>query len=503
MDEAKGAVRRTLAQAKAFLAQEAPPRLSEADTKANFIEPIVAALGWAGIGAVTREYYVKNSQEFIDYVMAGPSGRLLAVEAKPLQANLTDKYAAQLVQYCAVEGIEWAALTNGRELQFFNTFLKPDLAAKRVLALDLLAFNDDPEFEALFAQLWQLSRESMTTPTGVRTWLKQRRLDATLRSILLDPTSPTLKQLRKALAQAEIGVSSQDVVQWFRGHLAPSTAALPISVAHATPLTPSPGPTIVDLPPAKDSGDPEVGAPIPFDPAAAIFAGGKGVLLPLFGALREAVDGRWPETVWRAKKHYVAAEAEGRTFLAIKTRSGGLVVALALPPEIQDGRLSGDAHEFNWSRMTRSAAVESAQRIDNGLLALVGAAREHAAGGKKASTFFGVKLRDLLDTGLLTPTTALVLVAKGNRDVARAALNAAGEIVWHGTPYRSPSDKAFAPLLGVSNFNGWEYWQAELPEGRATLAEVRARLLAHGDDGPSATAQTIGVPALRSQTTSG
>ena len=75
--------------------------------------------------------------------MAGPSGPLLAIEAKPLQTDLTDKHAAQLIQYCAVEGIEWAALTNGRELQFFNTFLKPDLAAKRVLRLDLLAFNSD------------------------------------------------------------------------------------------------------------------------------------------------------------------------------------------------------------------------------------------------------------------------------------------------------------------------------------------------------------------------
>ncbi len=166
MENAKEAVRQTLDQVKAFLAQESPPKLSEADTKANFIEPIIAALGWEGIGVVTREYYVRNSQEFIDYVMAGPHGPLLAIEAKPLRTDLSDKHAAQLVQYCAVEGIEWAALTNGRELQFFNTFLKPDLAAKRVLRLDLLAFNSDAEFDALFAQVWQLSRESMTPRRG-------------------------------------------------------------------------------------------------------------------------------------------------------------------------------------------------------------------------------------------------------------------------------------------------------------------------------------------------
>jgi hypothetical protein len=226
MDDARAAVQHTLARAKAFLAQEAPPRLSEADTKANFIEPVVAALGWEGIGVVTREYYVRNSQEFIDYVMVGPNGPLLAIEAKPLQSDLTDKHAAQLIQYCAVDGIEWAALTNGRELQFFNTFLKPDLAAKRVLRLDLLAWNSDEEFAPLFSQVWQLSRQSMTTPTGVRTWLHQRRLDAAIRALLLDPASPSVRQLRKSLADAEIAATPQDIVQWFRTHLGATMAAI-------------------------------------------------------------------------------------------------------------------------------------------------------------------------------------------------------------------------------------------------------------------------------------
>ena len=42
---ARELIRLLLSQTKAFLAQESPPRLSESDTKANFIEPIIAALG--------------------------------------------------------------------------------------------------------------------------------------------------------------------------------------------------------------------------------------------------------------------------------------------------------------------------------------------------------------------------------------------------------------------------------------------------------------------------
>lgn len=257
-------------------------RLSESDTKANFIEPIIASLGWQGIGIVTREYYVRNSQEFIDYVMAGPTGALLALEAKPLQTELSDKHAAQLIQYCAVEGIEWAALTNGRELQFFNTLLKPDLAAKRVLRLDLLAFNSDAEFDALFGQIWQLSRESMTKPTGVRSWLNQRRLDTALRAILLDPSSPTNRQLRKVLAEAEISVTAQDLAQWFRGHLGPSVTTLiasPSQRGSDQPLQPTASPEHLHNIP--DNVGPSLRR-----------ATGAAELIALSAALRQAVERR-------------------------------------------------------------------------------------------------------------------------------------------------------------------------------------------------------------------
>lgn len=229
MDRAKDAIAHTLAEVKSFLAQETPPRLSEADTKAYFIEPLIRALGWEGIGVVTREYYVRNSQEFIDYLLKGPTGPLIAIEAKTIQAELIDKHAAQLVQYCAVEGIEWAVLTNGRELHLFNTFLKRDLAAKRVMRLDLLAFNTDDEFNGVFAQLWQLSRERMTTPSGVRSWMHQRRMDSRLRELLVNPGSSIIQHLEEVLQDAEIQATSQDLTQWFNTILAAGPTLVMIS----------------------------------------------------------------------------------------------------------------------------------------------------------------------------------------------------------------------------------------------------------------------------------
>lgn len=364
VEDDRSAIQSTLSQVRTFLAQESPPKLSEADTKANFIEPIIAALGWTGIGVVIREYFVKNSHEYIDYVMVGTGGNLLAIEAKPLQSELTEKNAAQLVQYCAVEGIEWAAVTNGRELQFFNTFLKPDLAAKRVFSVDMLAFSGDEEFEVLFDQIRQLSRERLSTPAGAKTWLNQRRLDAALRSILHDSGSIFLLQLQEALRDSELTVSAPELAQWFRNHLGPSKANL----AKRQLEKPS------NQPLAEFPGDSSLNASHPI-----IFAGNRRVLLPLFETIRQQVDIRWTDTGWRSLQQYIAAESQGATFLAVKSNRNQLIIGLSLPSEVQSDRISVTAGEFSWPRMTKVARVTAIEEIDEELLGLIEAARSYAS----------------------------------------------------------------------------------------------------------------------------
>jgi hypothetical protein len=167
--------------------------------------------------------------------MVGRDGNLLAVEAKSLQSDLTDKHAAQLVQYCAVEGIEWAALTNGRELQFFNTFLKTDLSSKRILDIDMLGFRTEEDFDELFEQLWRLSRSHLSTPQGAQSWLNQRRLDLRLRQSLLDPGSAAIRQVQEILESEEVSVSNQELSQWFRSHLTPAKSRRPVQPHEALP----------------------------------------------------------------------------------------------------------------------------------------------------------------------------------------------------------------------------------------------------------------------------
>ncbi|MDQ3695610.1 MAG: DUF5655 domain-containing protein [Chloroflexota bacterium] len=473
MEDARDAVRNRISQVKTFLAQEQPPRLSESDTKANFIEPIVAALGWEGIGVVTREYYVRNSQEFIDYVMRGPRGLLLAIEAKPLQVDLTDKHAAQLIQYCAVEGIEWAALTNGRELQFFNTFLKPDLAAKRVLRLDLLAFNTDEEFDALFGQIWQLSRESMTEPKGVRTWLNQRRLDAALRTVLLDPNSATIRHLRRVLSDQEIAAGAQDLAQWFRSHLGTPIASIPIPTHQFSGA----GSTLPGVNESRRSYQPTE-APPPTEryitEQVADVSGSSEFSVSLFLTLRDVIDRRNSNISWRIKRNYVAAASDGSTFLAVQFRADRILLGLTLATARVATRFTEDERLFRWARITKTVVVRAESDIDTELLDLIAEATAHVAKSDRKASYYGVTLRELLDAGFLEAGTQLLLLGNGNREIARATLNQAGEIEWQGNRYRSPSNRDFTRLLGRT-FNGWTHWFADLPHGKESLHAIRDR----------------------------
>lgn len=245
--QAAQTIRQTLTKVKQFLAQEKPPKLSEADTKAVFIERYITALGYEGLEDVVREYYVKNSQEFIDYVLRAGGEPVLAIEAKPLQTDLTDKHAAQLIQYGAVEGLEWCALTNARALWLFNTYLKGDQQQKLVVKLDLLGFNTDDEFDAIFDQLWLLSKASLSSPTAINSWMEQRRLDQGLRALLLNPHSSAVQALVADLAKtAGVHASPESVVQWVRGQLVPNISVVPTPVEAAPVYQPKP--------PAPDAG---------------------------------------------------------------------------------------------------------------------------------------------------------------------------------------------------------------------------------------------------------
>jgi len=213
-------------------------KLSEADTRAHFIDPLIRALGYRGIADVEREVYLKDTKEFLDYVLKIDGQPRIAVEAKPIGKSVSDGDAAQVIQYCSILGIEWAVVTNAREWRLYHQFAQSDLAGKLLFNLDLAGWTSANEFEALFDQLWLVSQEAFEGSDGPKGWLLAQRLDATLRDALTYPSSVEVKYLRRRLAEQSIDVTPEDVATWFKGKL---LDAVPPSPAPPVQTPPAPG----------------------------------------------------------------------------------------------------------------------------------------------------------------------------------------------------------------------------------------------------------------------
>jgi hypothetical protein len=119
------------------------------------------------------------------------------------------------------------------------------------------------------------------------------------------------------------------------------------------------------------------------------------------------------------------------------------------------------------------------------LLSFVDQAHLHAAQERHSKRYFGISVRDLVEAGLLHAGETLVL-ATSTKDMATARLSPNGEIIWEGRAYASPSDRAFAALMGRQSLNGWTSWFVERPTGRLSLAEIRSLLQPSGNISESA-----------------
>jgi hypothetical protein len=126
--------------------------------------------------------------------------------------------------------------TNARALWLFNTFLKGDQNQKLVVKLDLLGFNTDGEFDAIFKQIWLLSKASLSSPTAINSWMEQRRLDQGLRTILLNQNSEVVRAVVTDLARtAGVSTTAETIVQWMRGQLTPNVSVVP-ATSNVTPI---------------------------------------------------------------------------------------------------------------------------------------------------------------------------------------------------------------------------------------------------------------------------
>lgn len=103
---------------------EVDPNRGEADTRAKIVEPLLEQLGWSFVeDEVKVEYSIKfgTATSRVDYALLIDERPTVFVEAKALGSDLTSDDARQILDYGRHKGIEWCVLTNGKEVEIYNT----------------------------------------------------------------------------------------------------------------------------------------------------------------------------------------------------------------------------------------------------------------------------------------------------------------------------------------------------------------------------------------------
>lgn len=101
---------------------------SEADTRANYIDPALAAAGWES-GHVIREYYFTDGRKlaagqrgtrcFVDYLLHSENQHLAIIEAKKQSAHPTQGLQ-QAIEYAAKLSVRFVYSTNGEQIYEFD-----------------------------------------------------------------------------------------------------------------------------------------------------------------------------------------------------------------------------------------------------------------------------------------------------------------------------------------------------------------------------------------------
>jgi len=183
--------------------------LSEYDTRAEFIDKYLEALGYTELGDIQRGSPT-DSGDFPDYVLHVHGKAAVAIEAKKLGSKLGAKEAGQLVGYCANLGVRWGAVTDGRVVKLYDApLLGVSPEERRVLLVDLTEYRDRDDFEARISpELALIAKSELESGAG----LERRVALEAVRELLIVSGSKTARTLRKELDEVrKIKLSSEEL----------------------------------------------------------------------------------------------------------------------------------------------------------------------------------------------------------------------------------------------------------------------------------------------------
>ncbi len=221
--------------------------ISEADTKATLIEPILGALGWDVLNfeEVKREYRHKSQDNPVDYALFVHRSPILFAEAKGLRENMNDrKWITQTVNYANAIGVKWCILTNGEEYRVYNSHAECDVEEK---LFRTICISDQAQHDSVIEMLELLSKDRMT----------EKRLDVLWKAHFIDRhVKVALQDLLKGDDPALIRLIRKFTPELSPGEIRESVKRADIQIEYAAmglinssgSVTESPKPVQVTLP---------------------------------------------------------------------------------------------------------------------------------------------------------------------------------------------------------------------------------------------------------------
>ena len=120
---------------------EENPILTEADTRALLVEPLLRVLRWDVWNPleVKREYSIPEVGEHVDIALQIMGNPRIFIEAKRWNRSkeLVDSMAKQIRKYAKLGDVNWCILTNGNEIRVYNASWKGDMSKRLFFKLFL------------------------------------------------------------------------------------------------------------------------------------------------------------------------------------------------------------------------------------------------------------------------------------------------------------------------------------------------------------------------------
>lgn len=130
--------------------------LDESGTRLMINHFLADVLGYLPIEEIKTEYMIKGT--YADYVIQINGVRHFLVEVKALSLQLSEKHLRQTINYGANEGIEWALLTNGKNLDFYKILFNKPIESRKVFSVDL---SDGTTIKPSIDQLQYLHKDAV------------------------------------------------------------------------------------------------------------------------------------------------------------------------------------------------------------------------------------------------------------------------------------------------------------------------------------------------------